>query len=145
MTMITPSYLGETIEYSSLHACRSTLEDPTVIFLQVALIGAFFSIIPIVPVAVRLVVRSPLVAVSVIPILCSPRAANRCRHDNCSAQQTHSEQSISVTHRFTLLLGFIRQQPVLVLGCLRRAIGSCVVLNSFREVLTLGRFVGISG
>ena len=27
--MITPSYLGETIEYSSLHACRSTLEDPT--------------------------------------------------------------------------------------------------------------------
>ena len=32
MTMITPSYLGETIEYSSLHACRSTLEDPTEIF-----------------------------------------------------------------------------------------------------------------
>ena len=31
MTMITPSYLGETIEYSSLHACRSTLEDPTLI------------------------------------------------------------------------------------------------------------------
>lgn len=30
MTMITPSYLGETIEYSSLHACRSTLEDPTI-------------------------------------------------------------------------------------------------------------------
>ena len=29
MTMITPSYLGESIEYSSLHACRSTLEDPT--------------------------------------------------------------------------------------------------------------------
>ena len=29
MTVITPSYLGETIEYSSLHACRSTLEDPT--------------------------------------------------------------------------------------------------------------------
>ena len=29
--MITPSYLGETIEYSSLHACRSTLEDPTII------------------------------------------------------------------------------------------------------------------
>ena len=29
MTMITQSYLGETIEYSSLHACRSTLEDPT--------------------------------------------------------------------------------------------------------------------
>ena len=35
MTMITPSYLGETIEYSSLHACRSTLEDPTWIGLQV--------------------------------------------------------------------------------------------------------------
>ena len=33
MTMITPSYLGETIEYSSLHACRSTLEDPTNIFV----------------------------------------------------------------------------------------------------------------
>ena len=32
MTMITPSYLGETIEYSSLHACRSTLEDPTAHF-----------------------------------------------------------------------------------------------------------------
>ena len=32
MTMITPSYLGETIEYSSLHACRSTLEDPTEIW-----------------------------------------------------------------------------------------------------------------
>ena len=34
MTMITPSYLGETIEYSSLHACRSTLEDPTDDILQ---------------------------------------------------------------------------------------------------------------
>ena len=33
MTMITPSYLGETIEYSSLHACRSTLEDPTEEFM----------------------------------------------------------------------------------------------------------------
>ena len=31
MTMITPSYLGDTIEYSSLHACRSTLEDPTAV------------------------------------------------------------------------------------------------------------------
>ena len=36
MTMITPSYLGETIEYSSLHACRSTLEDPTVADAMVA-------------------------------------------------------------------------------------------------------------
>ena len=36
MTMITPSYLGETIEYSSLHACRSTLEDPTTLPLEVA-------------------------------------------------------------------------------------------------------------
>ena len=35
MTMITPSYLGETIEYSSLHACRSTLEDPTALPLRV--------------------------------------------------------------------------------------------------------------
>ena len=34
MTMITPSYLGETIEYSSLHACRSTLEDPTLRFIE---------------------------------------------------------------------------------------------------------------
>ena len=34
MTMITPSYLGETIEYSSLHACRSTLEDPTVSYVN---------------------------------------------------------------------------------------------------------------
>ena len=34
MTMITPSYLGETIEYSSLHACRSTLEDPTPFFIE---------------------------------------------------------------------------------------------------------------
>ena len=34
MTMITPSYLGETIEYSSLHACRSTLEDPTELLLN---------------------------------------------------------------------------------------------------------------
>lgn len=34
MTMITPSYLGETIEYSSLHACRSTLEDPTHLFIH---------------------------------------------------------------------------------------------------------------
>ena len=37
MTMITPSYLGETIEYSSLHACRSTLEDPTEALLEVRL------------------------------------------------------------------------------------------------------------
>ena len=36
MTMITPSYLGETIEYSSLHACRSTLEDPTELAAAVA-------------------------------------------------------------------------------------------------------------
>ena len=35
MTMITPSYLGETIEYSSLHACRSTLEDPITESLEV--------------------------------------------------------------------------------------------------------------
>ena len=40
MTMITPSYLGETIEYSSLHACRSTLEDPT---LGVIMITAYAS------------------------------------------------------------------------------------------------------
>ena len=36
MTMITPSYLGETIEYSSLHACRSTLEDPTLFSREVS-------------------------------------------------------------------------------------------------------------
>ena len=39
MTMITPSYLGETIEYSSLHACRSTLEDPTLKFHTTAPAG----------------------------------------------------------------------------------------------------------
>ena len=39
MTMITPSYLGETIEYSSLHACRSTLEDPTMVAAVEALEG----------------------------------------------------------------------------------------------------------
>ena len=39
MTMITPSYLGETIEYSSLHACRSTLEDPTIIIEALAEAG----------------------------------------------------------------------------------------------------------
>ena len=40
MTMITPSYLGETIEYSSLHACRSTLEDPTVVFVLLDVLRA---------------------------------------------------------------------------------------------------------
>ena len=39
MTMITPSYLGETIEYSSLHACRSTLEDPTAAASEHAIIA----------------------------------------------------------------------------------------------------------
>ena len=39
MTMITPSYLGETIEYSSLHACRSTLEDPTLLLVVVPMLG----------------------------------------------------------------------------------------------------------
>ena len=39
MTMITPSYLGETIEYSSLHACRSTLEDPTANTVRMCVIG----------------------------------------------------------------------------------------------------------
>ena len=42
MTMITPSYLGETIEYSSLHACRSTLEDPTKVRLSVHRIECLF-------------------------------------------------------------------------------------------------------
>ena len=40
MTMITPSYLGETIEYSSLHACRSTLEDPTELLCRLAVRNA---------------------------------------------------------------------------------------------------------
>ena len=43
MTMITPSYLGETIEYSSLHACRSTLEDPTGFLLSLSLPMFFFA------------------------------------------------------------------------------------------------------
>ena len=42
MTMITPSYLGETIEYSSLHACRSTLEDPNPALLLVCIVWAVF-------------------------------------------------------------------------------------------------------
>ena len=42
MTMITPSYLGETIEYSSLHACRSTLEDPTALLVAVLACGYLF-------------------------------------------------------------------------------------------------------
>ena len=41
MTMITPSYLGETIEYSSLHACRSTLEDPTSYQQEVNLLALY--------------------------------------------------------------------------------------------------------
>ena len=45
MTMITPSYLGETIEYSSLHACRSTLEDPTVGGSSLVCAGDFAGII----------------------------------------------------------------------------------------------------
>ena len=40
MTMITPSYLGETIEYSSLHACRSTLEDPTVVLAEHGMVAS---------------------------------------------------------------------------------------------------------
>ena len=44
MTMITPSYLGETIEYSSLHACRSTLEDPTLSGRPLLLIGTLTAI-----------------------------------------------------------------------------------------------------
>ena len=49
MTMITPSYLGETIEYSSLHACRSTLEDPTnnSALNQTGIGGAPASLLPI--------------------------------------------------------------------------------------------------
>ena len=43
MTMITPSYLGETIEYSSLHACRSTLEDPTTIVERLSGVQLFFA------------------------------------------------------------------------------------------------------
>ena len=43
MTMITPSYLGETIEYSSLHACRSTLEDPTAYMTVVAYVCAMIA------------------------------------------------------------------------------------------------------
>jgi len=45
MTMITPSYLGETIEYSSLHACRSTLEDPTPLLGKVMVDGKDLSTI----------------------------------------------------------------------------------------------------
>ena len=78
MTMITPSYLGETIEYSSLHACRSTLEDPR----AVERLGA--------PAAIdssgggaglgfcRLAAHSELIAIRVVPgketeVLCAVR------------------------------------------------------------------------
>ena len=47
MTMITPSYLGETIEYSSLHACRSTLEDPTHAGLTAVTAIAFAALSPL--------------------------------------------------------------------------------------------------
>ena len=47
MTMITPSYLGETIEYSSLHACRSTLEDPIKLAAAVPAIWMVIQILPI--------------------------------------------------------------------------------------------------
>ena len=43
--MITPSYLGETIEYSSLHACRSTLEDPTVLGSTTSNVGGPIQIV----------------------------------------------------------------------------------------------------
>ena len=61
MTMITPSYLGETIEYSSLHACRSTLEDPTIDGGLLALLGLGLSYL----IAVRdyLITRFLVVAV----------------------------------------------------------------------------------
>ena len=44
MTMITPSYLGETIEYSSLHACRSTLEDPKIFEARMTMLRAEFEV-----------------------------------------------------------------------------------------------------
>ena len=49
MTMITPSYLGETIEYSSLHACRSTLEDPTSMhdFRETPRVPSLASLVPL--------------------------------------------------------------------------------------------------
>ena len=48
MTMITPSYLGETIEYSSLHACRSTLEDPTALTTSVFVVANCLAIAAII-------------------------------------------------------------------------------------------------
>ena len=63
MTMITPSYLGETIEYSSLHACRSTLEDPTA---QTPRIG------------------------SIVPTIAPPLASNSERRDTRASNPTAS-------------------------------------------------------
>ena len=60
MTMITPSYLGETIEYSSLHACRSTLEDPTCSPHQRLAIQRAFEFNPLV------IVREPLLQLSMM-------------------------------------------------------------------------------
>ena len=61
MTMITPSYLGETIEYSSLHACRSTLEDPTAYFVVKFIFGSanFYLSLAIVGLAAFLAILGP--------------------------------------------------------------------------------------
>ena len=72
MTMITPSYLGETIEYSSLHACRSTLEDPTGRFAKIGipapqLTGPFVGLVEIICVAMLIVGFATVLAT--IPLL----------------------------------------------------------------------------
>ena len=62
MTMITPSYLGETIEYSSLHACRSTLEDPTALTATLPLFhvgGTIFCGLSGFMAGIELIVMSP--------------------------------------------------------------------------------------
>ena len=71
MTMITPSYLGETIEYSSLHACRSTLEDPTIRtgiwgyqpLLLILTITFFFAILYAVSALIAVMTRSSITCI----------------------------------------------------------------------------------
>ena len=67
MTMITPSYLGETIEYSSLHACRSTLEDPTFVLFQAGIRRTILWTIAVIPSLARFSHRQVATSNPIIP------------------------------------------------------------------------------
>ena len=90
MTMITPSYLAETIEYSSLHACRSTLEDPT--DLRMMLCSSFALACPTVPVRGRRVSNTKSLVSGVYSSLWShplsePRVAKQTSDQVADADQ----------------------------------------------------------